>query len=264
MMLEIKDVYFKYTDEYVLQDISFTLGKGKILGILGENGVGKSTLFKCILGFLKPTSGSILVDGIDIDKLSLRERAKKIAYIHQSHFPTFNHDVVNVVEMGANVRLSDFGVPKKEEREKAFEKLEILGIENLANRGYKEISGGERQLVLIARALMQDAKILIMDEPTANLDYGNQMKVLKTCKELSNMGYSIIQSTHHPQHAFMFFDEALLMHEHKILAIGKSNEVLTEKNLKKIYDIDLKIIQVENEGVNHKVLIPKFMENGFI
>lgn len=264
MTLEVRDVYFKYIDEFVLQDISFTLEKGKILGLLGENGVGKSTLFKCILGFFKPSKGSIFVDGIDINKLSLKERAKKIAYIPQSHFPTFNHEVINVVEMGANVRLSDFGVPKEEERERAYEKLKILGIENLANRGYKEISGGERQLVLIARALMQDAKILMMDEPTANLDYGNQMKVLKTCKDLSNMGYSIVQSTHHPQHAFMFFDDALLMHDHKILANGKSDEVLTEENLKKIYDIDLKIIQVEDEGISHKVLVPRFMENGFI
>lgn len=264
MTLEVRDVYFKYIDEFVLQDISFTLEKGKILGLLGENGVGKSTLFKCILGFLKPSKGSIFVDGIDINKLSLKERAKKIAYIPQSHFPTFNHEVINVVEMGANVRLSDFGVPNEDERERAYEKLKILGIENLANRGYKEISGGERQLVLIARALMQDAKILMMDEPTANLDYGNQMKVLKTCKDLSNMGYSIVQSTHHPQHAFMFFDDALLMHDHKILANGKSDEVLTEENLKKIYDIDLKIIQVEDEGINHKVLVPRFMENGFI
>lgn len=261
MTLEVNNIYFKYSEELVLDDISFKLEKGKILGLLGENGVGKSTLFKCILGFLKPSSGSIEVDEIDINKLSLKDRAKKIAYIPQSHFPTFNHEVINVVEMGSNVRVSDFGIPDKEERNKAYEKLKILGIEKLSNRGYKEISGGERQLVLIARALMQDAKILVMDEPTANLDYGNQMKVLKTCRELADMGYSIIQSTHHPQHAFMFFDDALLMHNHKVLASGTCSEVLTEENMEKIYDIDLKIIKVADDKREHKIIIPKFTEN---
>ena len=260
MILEVKNLNFKYTDKLVLNDINFGVKKGSIIGILGENGVGKSTLFKCMLGFLEADSGEILIDGEDINKLDLKERAKKIAYIPQSHHPTFNHEVINVVEMGSNVRMSGFSTPGEDERKKAYEILELLGIERLAERGYKEISGGERQLVLIGRALMQEAKILIMDEPTANLDYGNQIKVLKTCKDLTDLGYTIIQSTHHPQQAFMFFDEVLLMHDHKILGQGNIREVLTEENLKTIYDIDLKIGVLEDNGVDHYILIPKISE----
>ena len=247
MILEIKNLKFKYEIE-----------KGKILGVLGENGVGKSTLFKCILGFLKPKEGEILLNGENINSLDLKERAKKVAYIPQSHYPTFNHEVINVVEMGSNVRVSGFNMPKDEELEKAYEKLKILGIEDLAYRGYKEISGGERQLTLIARALMQDASILIMDEPTANLDYGNQIKVLNTCKELAKLGYTIIQSTHHPQQAFMFFDEVLLLHNHKILGYGRTEEILTEENLKTIYDIDLKIEFIERDGIEQYIVFPKY------
>lgn len=258
MVLEIKNLNFKYKEEKVLENISFSVKKGNILGVLGENGVGKSTLFKCILGFLKVEDGEILVEGKNINKLDLKERAKKIAYIPQSHHPTFNHSVINVVEMGSNVRMSGFEMPGDEELEKAYEKLKILGIEYLANRGYKEISGGERQLTLIARALMQEAKILIMDEPTANLDYGNQIKVLNTCKKLSDLGYTIIQSTHHPQQAFMFFDEVLLMHQHKILGYGTTGDILTEENLKIIYDIDLKIEIIKNEGIDQHILFPKY------
>ena len=261
MIVEVKNLNFKYGDRLVLDDISFTLERGKSLGLLGENGVGKSTLFKCILGFLTPDSGEILIDGVDINKLDLRERAKKVAYIPQSHHPSFNHDVLNVVEMGSNVRMSAFMTPGEEEREKAYELLKLLGIDHLAYRGYKEISGGERQLVLISRALMQEAKVLVMDEPTANLDYGNQIKVLRTCKELTELGYSIIQSTHHPEQAFMFFDEVLLMNKHKVLGQGRIDEVLTEENLKKIYDIDLKIVKFRDGDKNQYVLIPR-MEEG--
>ena len=257
MILEIKNLNFKYTDRLVLDDISFGVDKGKIVGLLGENGVGKSTLFKCILGFLQPSSGEILINGLDINKLDFKERARLVAYIPQSHHPTFNHKVINVIKMGSNVRMSGFNTPGEEERKRAYEILELLGIEELRDRGYKEISGGERQLVLIARALMQDAKVLIMDEPTANLDYGNQIKVLKTCRDLSKIGYTIIQSTHHPQQAFMFFDKVILMHDHRLLGQGDVMEVLTEENLKKIYGIDLEIGIVKNKDRDEYVILPK-------
>lgn len=260
MILEVKNLNFKYGDRLVLDQVSFKLDQGISLGLLGENGVGKSTLFKCILGFLEADSGQILIDGEDMGRLDLKERARKVAYIPQSHHPTFNHEVISVVEMGSNVRMSGFRTPGTEERKKAYNILETLGIEGLAYRGYKEISGGERQLVLIARALMQEAKLLIMDEPTANLDYGNQIKVLRTCKDLTSLGYTIIQSSHHPQQAFMFFDQVLLMHEHKVLGQGDIGEVLTEDNLKKIYGIDLKIVKINDGGREDYVLLPRMKE----
>lgn len=259
MILQVENLSFSYNRDLVLEEISFNISKGKFVGVLGGNGAGKSTLFKCILGFLDYDKGNIFIENENIKNLDLKERAKKVAYIPQSHIPSFNHQVLNVVEMGANVRLKGFGAaPGEEERKRAYEILKMLGIEELAYRGYKEISGGERQLVLIARALMQDASILMMDEPTANLDYGNQIMVLKTCKKLTEIGYTIIQSTHHPEQAFRFFDEVILIHENKILANGVTTDVLTEENLNKLYDIDLKVGIVKDNGEDEYVLIPRY------
>ena len=139
--------------------------------MLGPNGVGKSTLFRCLLGFLKPVGGEILVDGKELTAYSRRELAKKIAYIPQSHAPAFDHTVLDSVLMGMTAQLRVFEQP-----EKAMQMLRALGMEKLSDRGCMKISGGERQLMLLARALVQDASMLIMDEPTANLDYGNSCR----------------------------------------------------------------------------------------
>ena len=255
MTMEVKNLYFKYKEEAVLEDISFSLGRGTLLTILGENGAGKSTLFKAILGFLTPDKGDILVDGKSLNRVDFKERARKIAYIPQSHNPTFNHSVVNVVEMSSNVRLSSFGRPKDDEREKAYGILKSLGIAELSNKGYKEISGGERQLVLIARAIMQEASILVMDEPTANLDFGNQIRVMEVCRELVGRGYSIIQSSHNPQHSIKYSDEILLLYNRRVLAKGEPLSVLTGENLKKIYKMDLEILEIDRKGKKEYIVL---------
>ncbi|QQK08594.1 ABC transporter ATP-binding protein [Miniphocaeibacter halophilus] len=257
-MLEIKNLSFAYNEELVLENISFKVKEGTVLGLLGKNGAGKTTLFKIIFGMLNITKGEVLVDNIEINKLNPLERAKLIAYIPQSHYPTFNHRVLNVVEMGANTRANKFTGVSKEEKYNAYEKLKLLGISHLANRGYKEISGGERQLVLVARALMQDAKVLVMDEPTSNLDYGNQILILNKSKELASLGYTIIQSTHHPQFSYMFFDEVLVLHNKRILIKGNPKEVLTEGVLSKIYNINLHIEKLKYNGREEFMLIPEY------
>lgn len=257
-MLKVENLSFGYDEDLIFENISFNIEKGKVLGLLGKNGAGKTTLFKCILGLLKAREGKIKVNNLEINNISYLERAKSIAYIPQSHYPTFNHDVLNVVEMGGNVRAGKFNGLKQEEKDKAYKKLELLGIEKLASRGYKEISGGERQLVLIARALMQEAKVLVMDEPTANLDYGNQILILNRCQELSKLGYTIIQSTHNPQYSYMFFDDVLVLDNKGILTMGNPKEVLTERVLKRIYNIDLHIEKLFYKNNEEYLLIPEY------
>lgn len=257
-MLKIEGISFAYDKKMIFENLSFNVEKGKVLGLLGKNGAGKTTLFKCILGLLQVKDGKIIVDNKQIDNISYLERAKLIAYIPQSHYPTFNHKVLNVVEMGANVRAGKLTSLQNDEKEKAFNKLKILGIDKLADKGYKEISGGERQLVLIARALMQEAKVLVMDEPTANLDYGNQILILNKCRELAKLGYTIVQSTHNPQYSYRFFDEVLVLDNKNILTKGEPKIVLTEKILKEIYNIDLHIEKINFKGKIEYLLIPEY------
>ena len=170
MSIEVKNLRFRYGARPVIGDVSFSAEKGELLAVLGPNGVGKSTLFRCLLGFLKPVGGEILVDGTELTAYSRRELAKKLAYIPQSHTPAFDHTVLDSVLMGMTAQLRVFEQPGQAQREKAMQMLRALGMEKLSSRGCMKISGGERQLMLLARALVQDASMLIMDEPTANLD----------------------------------------------------------------------------------------------
>jgi iron complex transport system ATP-binding protein len=171
---------------------------------LGPNGVGKSTLFKCILSLLRSYSGDILLDGVSTRSLTERQIARSIAYIPQAHGPVFPYSVLDVVLMGAAGSHRFFALPRSEDEQYALAQLEALGIADMADRDYSLLSGGERQLVLIARALAQRAQILVMDEPTANLDYGNQVRVMEHITNLSRRGYGVLLSTHNPEHAFFW------------------------------------------------------------
>lgn len=198
MTLDVRNVSFSYEDKTVLENVSFSASGGEIIALLGPNGVGKSTLFKCILGFLRPQSGSIEIDGRNVLSLSDRERALMTAYIPQSFNPVFNHSVLETVMMGAASRLPLFSPPGKKERRMAEELIEAMGISQIKGRGTRKISGGEKQLMLLARSLMQEAEILIMDEPTSSLDFANSHRVMRKVKELAERGYTIIFSTHSP------------------------------------------------------------------
>ncbi|MBB6625054.1 ABC transporter ATP-binding protein [Clostridium gasigenes] len=255
MELIIKNLSFGYHYSQVLKNINFKASEGNLVCILGKNGVGKSTLFKCVLGLLSGYKGSIEVDGKDIKTMCEQELASKVAYIPQSHNSTFNFSVMDMVLMGTTSRLGRFGCPGHKEKKIVLEALKSLNIEHLINRNYSKLSGGEQQLVLIARAISQQAKILIMDEPCANLDYGNQIQVMKKVKELSGKGYLIIQSTHNPDHALLFADKVLAIVDGAIVAYGKTEETITEKLLEKIYGISISLLNVENS--KYKICIPK-------
>lgn len=254
MKLEVKKLFFNYPKTKVLQDISFQGKAGDILCILGPNGSGKTTLFKCILGLLEQTSGDVLINEEETRKIPRGKIAKLLAYIPQAHTPTFNYKVLEVVLMGRTAHLSNFSSPSENDLKIALQALEQLNILYLKDKGYAEISGGERQLVLIARAIAQQSKILIMDEPTSNLDYGNQILVLNNVKKLAEQGYLIIMSSHNPEHAIFYAKQVLLMKAGKIIEFGKPREVISEEILEKIYGVKVKIFDVLNKKA--RVCIP--------
>ena len=214
MSLEISHLNFAYGkhSRLVLNDVSFSVKEGDLLAVLGPNGVGKSTMFRCILGFLRNYEGSIRLNGQDIKTLDHSEIAKHVAYIPQSTYPMFNYTVLDMVLMGLTNQLNPLAAPNRKHVDEAYAAMDSLGIAHLRNAGYGEISGGERQLALVARALVQKAKILIMDEPTANLDYGNQFRVMCRISDLAGEGYIIILSTHNPDHAFLYANRTLMIY----------------------------------------------------
>lgn len=235
MSLSVRDLTFAYRKTPVLNDVSFDAAAGELLAILGANGVGKTTLFRCILGEQKRYTGSIAVDGADVRTLSARETAHRIAYIPQTHAMTFRFFVRDMVLMGTSHTLSPLGLPGKAQERIAAEALDRLGIAGLADRGFDTLSGGEQQIVYIARALAQQAKILLMDEPTSSLDYGNQLRVLSTVSDLVRDGYTVLLSTHNPQHALWYADRVLALGEGRVAAFGNTAEVLTPQLLKTLY-----------------------------
>ncbi|AFS78929.1 ABC transporter ATP-binding protein [Gottschalkia acidurici 9a] len=255
LKLEIKNAICGYAKKTILNDISFEMGTGDILCILGPNGVGKTTLFKTILGFLKLQGGSILLDGQDIKKWTRKDFAKAIGYVPQAHTPPFPYKVKEVVVMGRTAHLGIFSSPSQNDYEIVEEIIESLGISYLEDNVYTEISGGERQLVLIARALAQEPKILIMDEPTSNLDYGNQVRVLKHIKELSKRDIGIIMTSHFPDHAFMASTKVLAINRGNEFRIGSPDEVVTSEFLQKIYKINVQIDTVLDKRNNDKLKV---------
>ena len=255
MSIEVRDLRFSYGSGEVLRGVSFTAPSGQLTSVLGPNGVGKSTLFRCLLGLMKGYSGSITIDGADTRGMSARSLAKKVAYIPQSHYPSFNYSVFNMVLMGTTSQVSILSSPGEKQRKAAEEALERVGVVHLRNKGYTNISGGERQLVLIARALVQDARVLILDEPTANLDYGNQIRVMEQLRELTSQGYTVVQSTHNPEQAFLFSHNVVALQEGRVLAEGPPGKVVTEELMDSLYGADIKVCSLYDDRV--RVCIPR-------
>jgi iron complex transport system ATP-binding protein len=253
--LEVRSLSFAYGDRQVLEDISFSLGQGELLGLLGPNGSGKSTLFRCVLGLEKKYSGQVLLDGEGIETKGPGELARAAAYVPQIHHPSFNYSVLDMVLMGTASRMREWSRPGKKERRAADEALERMGIAHLRLRDFRRLSGGEQQLTLVARALVQGAGLLVMDEPTANLDYGNQLKVLCQIRELARQGYSVIFSTHNPDHAFLFAGRVLALRHRRIIAAGPPAEVLTADLIAGLYGVPVVIRKDENGNASCVPLI---------
>lgn len=248
-MLEVINISGGYSKrKEIVHEVSFNVKQGDVLCVLGPNGCGKTTLFKMLLGFLPRSSGDILVSGKNMNKQSRKETAKYMAYIPQAHNPIFNYKVMDMVLLGRSAHILPFAAPNAEDYKIADAALRILNINHLADKEYTKISGGERQLVLIARAICQQAKILIMDEPSANLDYANQQLVMNTILKLSEEGYGIIISTHSPEHPFRLANKTLLMKDGRTVGFGCPKEILTSKSLKSVYGINIEVFQVTDSS----------------
>lgn len=255
MSIQVENLSFAYGDHKVLHEVSFQAEYGEFVSVLGPNGVGKSTLFRCILGLLKPSAGQTLVDGESITGMTAVALAKKIAYIPQSHHPAFNYSVLDMVLMGATAQLGGLSSPGQKQVQQAEAALERLGILHLKDRGYSNISGGERQLTLIARAIMQQAKILVMDEPSASLDFGNRIRVMQTVLQLTREGYCVIQSTHDPDQAYRYSDKVLALHGGRVIAYGTPRETINETLISTLYGVEVEVCPMQNDTV--RVCVPK-------
>ena len=255
-MLSLKNLSCGYFGKPVIEGLNLDVSAGDILCILGANGIGKTTLYRTILNTLCPVSGQITLNGEDTQKMRREDFAKKIAYVPQTHLPAFPFKVLDMVTMGRTVHLSLFAAPDKHDEAIAFEAMERLGIAKLAHRPYTEISGGERQLVLIARALVQDAEILLMDEPTSNLDFGHQMQLLEQIKGLAGEKRAIMYTTHYPNHAFACATKVLALMGGQDWAFGTAEAILTEPILKRVYGIDVDVRSVTTRNGVSTVCIP--------
>lgn len=256
MAIEARGLFFSYGGAPVLRSVSFAARDGEVIALLGPNGVGKSTLLRCLLGFLRPSEGEVLVNGRSISAYSRRALAREIAYIPQSYSPTFNYTVRDSVLMGVTAKLGMLNSPGEAEHAQVTRTLEELGIAHLADRGSRQISGGERQLMLLARALVQDARVLIMDEPTANLDYGNSFRVMERIERLGKSGYTVIFSTHEPNHAFRYATRALAMKDGALLGDGAPSDVLREELLSALYGVEVAVRHVSVGAQDFAVSVP--------
>ena len=245
MILNCDKLGFSYNGHKALEEVSFSVSSGELVAVLGPNGAGKTTLFRCILGILKDYNGKISKDDKDIRTLSKREAAKHIAYIPQIHRPTFGYTVLDTVLMGTTRQVGVFSQPKEEQLDRAWEAMKMAGIDMLWDRSFSHLSGGEQQLTLVARALAQQADILVMDEPTSSLDYGNQLRVLEMVKGLSEKGYGVLLSTHNPQHALSFSDKVLALAGGRLVSFGRPKELLTPELMRTIYKIDVAFVETE-------------------
>lgn len=266
-MIRVESLSFSYGSHQVLDNISFSAEKGDFLAILGPNGAGKSTLFRCMLGLIKNYRGTITSGGRDIRSLSRREMAGIMSYIPQNFGTAFAYSVLDTVLMGTTHELGTFSNPKVSQIRHAEEALARVGISDLSERMFNRLSGGEQQLVMIARALSQQAGVLMMDEPTASLDYGNREKVLALLRDLTHHGYTVILSTHDPQHALSYSGKVLALQNGRVAAFGKTEKVLSSELLQRLYGIHAVIVET-NYGkiaaVPHQTAAENASENNIL
>ncbi len=230
-----------------LADISFELKPADVVCILGPNGAGKTTLIRCLLGGLATTGGKVTIDGVDVGSLTTRQLATRIAHVPQSTNTVFGHLVRDIVLMGRSAHLGMIEVPGARDHEIAERALERVGIAHLADRQFSTVSGGERQLCLLARALAQEARILIMDEPAASLDFGNQIRILDIVASLARNGYAVLMTTHHPDHALLVGTHILTLREGRIFGMGKPRSLLSSRFLSDLYGVKVRILE-ESDG----------------
>jgi iron complex transport system ATP-binding protein len=246
--IEGRNLTIGYPDHTVGRGLDVALSTGEVLALLGPNGGGKTTLLKTLLGLLKPKAGEVRLGDKPLDEYSVRERARVIAYVPQVHIGTFAFTVETVALMGRTAHGNLFSRPTTHDRAVAHSVLERFGISGLANRPYTMISGGERQLVLLARALAQEPRFIVLDEPTASLDFGNQGKVMNEIQALAKSGHGVLFTTHDPNHALRAADRAYLLRDGVRIADGPAAIVLNREQLKALYQASIEQLIDKDSG----------------
>ncbi|MCS7149394.1 MAG: ABC transporter ATP-binding protein [Caldimicrobium sp.] len=248
-MLQVINLYFRHSGEKedLLRDVNIQAREGEVTVLLGPNGAGKSTLYKCISGLWRDYRGEVRVQDKPVDALSAEKRSKFFSVVPQGQDLSFPYTVREVVVMGRAQYVGVFSTPNREDYDKAEEILELLGIQHLQHKVYLKISGGERQLTLLARALVQEAPVLILDEPTTHLDFKNQISIMRHIKRITlERKLVTLMTLHDPNLASFFADKVFALKRGTILWAGIPNEVLTETNLSELYEIDIKVINHNN------------------
>ena len=267
MILQVKDGNYFYkknrrqseTKFLYNNDINFELHPGEILSVLGPNGAGKTTMLKCMMGLLKWEKGETLLDGKPISEMSNKELWKTIGYVPQASRMTFSYSILDLVTMGRAVYIGAFNQPSKEDKRLAIEALELVGIAHLAEKLCTEVSGGELQLALIARTLVADPKILVLDEPESHLDIHKQKIILQTIKKLvKERDLACVINTHYANHAFYFGDKVLMVAKDQPVITGPVSEIMTEQNILDYFHIEVKRLRHEIDGQVYETMIPKY------
>ena len=248
MILSGHNLTIGYRDRVVGNHLDISLKAGEVLALLGPNGGGKTTLLKTLLGLLPPKGGEVRLGDRPLASYTLRERARRIAYVPQSHGATFGFMVETFVLMGRTAHGTLFSRPSTADRAIAARMLERFGIAHLADRPYTKISGGERQLALLARALAQEPKFVVLDEPTASLDFGNQGRVMREIRALGASGHGVLFTTHDPNHAMRAADRAFLLRQGVHMADGEVRTVLNRPQLEALYGAKLAVFQDRESG----------------
>lgn len=247
--LEARDLHFRFAQRDILKGVSLVLGPGEVVSLLGANGAGKTTLLRLLLGLASPARGEVYLGEMPLVSLSPRQIATHVAYVPQVHTTPFPYTVREVVTMGRLTRMSLLGSPSELDRDVVRRVLEKLKILHLADRVYSEISGGERQLALIARSLAQEASTLILDEPLASLDFGFQSILARQLKQLADDGYSILMTGHDPQFAYQASSRVALLIEGRLEQEGPPRQVLNFASLRRLYGIDVDCVSLSEDRV---------------
>ncbi len=256
-MLEVRDLHVGYEKTEIVHGVDFTVDDGEFVCVLGANGCGKTTTLKAILGLLKPFSGDVLMDGSSTLHMPEAERAKLFAYIPQAHTPPFPFTVADVVLLGRTPYINRLAHVSDEDVQASYAALQTMGIVDLADIPYTQLSGGQQQLVLISRALAQEPRLLIMDEPTASLDFGNQQLVLSQMRHLVHGGMGVLMVTHDPDHALYCASRVVVMEDGRIIDEGAPNDILDADCLRRIYHTEVKMVDVDlGEDDLQRVCVP--------
>ncbi|AFM28050.1 ABC transporter ATP-binding protein [Desulfomonile tiedjei] len=259
-MIAVTDMHYRHPHAAVavLNGMSFQAKSGQLTAILGPNGSGKTTLFKCISSIWKPQRGDVMYGGESILGTPHSKIARIIAVVPQEHEPPFPYSVLEAVSMGRAAHLGMFSVPSRSDYSKAEEAIARVGVAHLKDRPYTRISGGERQLVLIARALAQEAPVMLLDEPTSHLDFKNQVLVLKKVKEIAEQRkVTALMTIHDPNLAMLFCDRVVMINNGCVVSQGAAHEVITEENLSQVYGIDVSVVPVNG----WRVIMPRLCES---